>query len=144
MTPAMGKGYKIQSLDEEGINFVLLLAAGSGIAPIRAAIESEMLGLKKVRGVLLSLLSFFPFLPSCLPLISTRDGATYSRTSLLPSTRRTDQPPSLSACLPFSLPPFPLPPCRCRATPASIWESARPPTFLTRRNSTRGAKRVWK
>lgn len=48
MTPAMGKGYKIQSLDEEGINFVLLLAAGSGIAPIRAAIESEMLGLKKM------------------------------------------------------------------------------------------------
>lgn len=31
-----------------GVNFVLLLAAGSGIAPIRAAIESEALGLGKV------------------------------------------------------------------------------------------------
>ena len=32
-----------------GVNYVVLVAAGSGIAPIRAAIESEMLGLKKVR-----------------------------------------------------------------------------------------------
>lgn len=98
MTPALGKGFKVDAFDAEGtcgvvwcgwvswcfgvpmymyiyvyhipsgsnhqhphththtdnpttpgVNFVLLLAAGSGIAPIRAAIESEQLGLKKVR-----------------------------------------------------------------------------------------------
>jgi hypothetical protein len=37
-----------QTKPTPGINHVLLLAAGSGIAPIRAAIESEQLGLKKV------------------------------------------------------------------------------------------------
>lgn len=48
MTPAMGRGYQVQNFDQEGIKHVLLLAAGTGIAPIRAAIESDVLGLDKV------------------------------------------------------------------------------------------------
>jgi len=67
MTPAMGKGYQIQSFDEQGINFVILIAAGSGIAPIRAAIESEMLALKKVCKVVASPPSLPPSLPRSLP-----------------------------------------------------------------------------
>ncbi|TFJ82800.1 hypothetical protein NSK_005876 [Nannochloropsis salina CCMP1776] len=48
MTPAMGRGYQVQNFDQEGIKHVLLLAAGTGIAPIRAAIESDVLGLDKM------------------------------------------------------------------------------------------------
>lgn len=46
-SPAMGKGFPVDSLAED-VNTVLLFAAGTGISPIKAVIESGKLDGKKV------------------------------------------------------------------------------------------------
>ena len=92
MTPAMGKGFQIQNFDKEGINHVLLLAAGSGIAPLRAAIESEELGLAKVHpSTHISIHSFIPNPPTHPPTHLSRCPATPACTSAsgLPPTSLT-------------------------------------------------------
>merc|ERR1719232_1330802 len=49
MSPAMGNGFKIaDALAGDDVKSVLLFAAGSGISPIRSAIESGALGGKDV------------------------------------------------------------------------------------------------
>lgn len=46
-SPAMGKGFPVDSLADD-VNTVLLFAAGTGISPIKAVIESGKLDGKKV------------------------------------------------------------------------------------------------
>lgn len=48
MSAPQGKGFQVQNFGEQGVNMVVMCAAGSGIAPIRAAIESEELGLSEL------------------------------------------------------------------------------------------------
>lgn len=51
VSPVQGKGFPVDRLPADSVDTVLLFASGSGITPLRAVIESGVLGKRKeVRG----------------------------------------------------------------------------------------------
>jgi len=98
MTPAMGRGYQVQNFDQEGIKHVLLLAAGTGIAPIRAAIESDVLGLDKVGPA--------DTKHTLILVVDSRRGVGWQRGVFGSVGMRRPAALSRPPSLPFSLPPF--------------------------------------